>query len=50
MKKVIIFIANYTSFVHEIHNKEQCINALIMAQAEGNRNLSVDGIASLWLG
>ena len=39
-----------TSLVQELHSKEQCINALIIAQDGGAKALSVEGIVSRWAG
>ena len=39
-----------TSLVQELHSKEQCINALTIAQAGGVNALSVEGIVSRWAG
>ena len=35
--------------MHELHNKEQCINALTIAQDGGDKALSVEGIVSRWV-
>ena len=36
--------------MHELHSKEQCISVLMIAQAEGDKDLSVVGIVSLCFG
>ena len=47
---LIKFLSSFTSLVQELQSKEQCINALTIAQAGGAKALSAEGIVSRWAG